>query len=36
MKGVDEIELTLGYLAAIEAFERDYRAEMPWLGSAAQ
>ena len=35
MKGVDEIELTLGYLDRIEAFERDYRAAMPWLGSGA-
>ena len=32
VKGVDEIELTLGYLDRIEAFERDYRREMPWLG----
>jgi len=36
MKGVDEVELTLGYLDQIEAFERDYRAQMPWLGSAAR
>jgi 3-isopropylmalate/(R)-2-methylmalate dehydratase small subunit len=36
MKGVDEIELTLGYLDRIDAFERDYRAQMPWLGSAAR
>ncbi len=35
MKGVDEIELTLGYLDRIEAFERDYRAAIPWLGSGA-
>ena len=33
MKGVDEIELTLGYLDSIEAFERDYHGEMSWLGS---
>jgi len=33
MKGVDEIELTLGYLDRIEAFERDYRDEMTWLGT---
>jgi 3-isopropylmalate/(R)-2-methylmalate dehydratase small subunit len=33
MKGVDEIELTLGYLDRIEAFERDYRNEMNWLGA---
>ena len=32
MKGVDEIELTLGYLDRIDAFERDYRDEMTWLG----
>ena len=35
MKGVDEIELTLGCLDRIEAFERDYRAAMPWLGGRA-
>ena len=33
MKGVDEIELTLGYLDRIEAFEREYHSEMSWLGS---
>ena len=31
IKGVDEIELTLGYLGRIEEFERDYRGEMTWL-----
>lgn len=30
LKGVDEIELTLGHLADIEAFERAYRAERAW------
>ena len=33
MKGVDEIELTLGYLDRIEAFEGAYRQEMTWLGA---
>ncbi len=32
MKGVDEIDLTLGYLDRIDAFEREYRREMTWLG----
>jgi 3-isopropylmalate/(R)-2-methylmalate dehydratase small subunit len=30
MKGVDEIELTLQYTDRIEAFETEYRREMPW------
>lgn len=38
MKGVDEIELTLGYRDEIEAFERAYRAERAWAmpGAAAR
>ena len=36
MKGVDEIQLTLGYLDQIEAFERDYRRDMSWLGAQPQ
>lgn len=31
LKGVDEIELTLGYRDEIDAFEARYRQEMPWL-----
>lgn len=31
LKGVDEIELTLGYSDRIAAFESRYRAENPWL-----
>ncbi|NNM71578.1 3-isopropylmalate dehydratase small subunit [Enterovirga aerilata] len=31
MKGVDEIQLTLGYLDRIEAFEGGYHREMTWL-----
>lgn len=31
LKGVDELELTLGLLPRIEAFERDYAAEVPWM-----
>jgi 3-isopropylmalate/(R)-2-methylmalate dehydratase small subunit len=33
LKGVDEIDLTLGYLDRIEAFERAYHGEMAWLGT---
>jgi 3-isopropylmalate/(R)-2-methylmalate dehydratase small subunit len=32
LQGVDEIQLTLGSLDRIEAFERQYRADMNWLG----
>lgn len=35
LKGVDEIELTRGYLREIEAFERDYEAEMAWAAPDA-
>ncbi len=31
MQGKDEIGLTLGHLAQIESFERDYHARMQWL-----
>jgi 3-isopropylmalate/(R)-2-methylmalate dehydratase small subunit len=31
LKGVDEIGLTLTMLAEVEAFERSYAAEAPWL-----
>lgn len=31
LKGVDEIGLTLDLLPDIEAFERDYAAEAPWV-----
>ena len=31
LKGVDEIGLTLGMLPEIEAFERSYIAETPWI-----
>ena len=31
LKGVDEIDLTLGYADRIAEFERRYRAEYPWL-----
>lgn len=31
LKGVDEIELTRGYLKEIEAFERQYEQEQPWV-----
>jgi 3-isopropylmalate/(R)-2-methylmalate dehydratase small subunit len=31
MKGVDEIALTLGYSAQIQAFERHHRKNQPWL-----
>ncbi len=30
LKGVDELQLTLGFLPRIEAFERDYAADAPW------
>ncbi len=33
LKGVDEIELTLGEMAAIEAFEQDYLRENDWLAA---
>ena len=36
LKGVDEIELTLTYRDRIETFERDYRAEMTWLGGNSE
>jgi 3-isopropylmalate/(R)-2-methylmalate dehydratase small subunit len=31
LKGVDEIELTRGFLAEIEAFEREYERAHPWV-----
>jgi 3-isopropylmalate/(R)-2-methylmalate dehydratase small subunit len=31
LKGVDEIDLTLGYMAEIEAFERNHLARTPWI-----
>ncbi|WP_210495528.1 3-isopropylmalate dehydratase small subunit [Microvirga antarctica] len=31
MKGVDEVELTLGYLPEIESFEARYLDEMKWI-----
>jgi 3-isopropylmalate/(R)-2-methylmalate dehydratase small subunit len=31
MKGVDEIELTLGYMPKIEKFEQRYLEEMTWI-----
>ena len=31
LNGVDELELTLGHLPRIEAFERAYAAEAPWI-----
>ena len=33
LKGVDEIDLTLGYMARIESFERDHLSRMRWLDS---
>ncbi|MDQ2801622.1 MAG: 3-isopropylmalate dehydratase small subunit [Pseudomonadota bacterium] len=33
LKGVDEIDLTLSEMAAIEAFERDYLRENDWLAA---
>lgn len=33
MKGVDEIELTLGYSAQIQAFEHDHKKNQPWLAT---
>ena len=36
MKGVDEIELTLGYADRIADFESRYRAASPWLDPAAR
>ena len=33
MKGVDEIALTLGYSAQIQAFELHHRKNQPWLAS---
>ena len=33
LKGVDEIQLTLGEMTAIEAFERDYMREHDWLAA---
>ncbi|MDL2398918.1 3-isopropylmalate dehydratase small subunit [Rhizobium mayense] len=31
VEGVDDIDVTLGYLSAIEAFETTRRGSMPWL-----
>jgi 3-isopropylmalate/(R)-2-methylmalate dehydratase small subunit len=31
MRGIDDIDVTLEYLPAIEAFEADRRAAIPWL-----
>ena len=31
LKGVDEMELTLGYATQIEAFEEQHRREQPWV-----
>ncbi len=36
LKGVDEIQLTLGYADRIAAFESRYRAETPWLAPGAR
>jgi len=36
LKGLDEIDLVLQFKPDIEAFERRYRAEMPWLPSRRQ
>ena len=33
LEGLDEIGLTLKHADAIAAFERDYRAKLPWLGA---
>lgn len=33
LKGVDEIQLTMGEMGAIEAFERDYLREHDWLAA---
>jgi len=33
IKGVDEIELTLGYQTQIHAFEQQHRLEQPWLSN---
>ena len=31
LKGLDDVGVTLQHLAQIEAFEQQYRADMPWL-----
>ncbi len=31
LKGLDDVGVTLQHLAQIEAFEKQYRADMPWL-----
>jgi 3-isopropylmalate/(R)-2-methylmalate dehydratase small subunit len=31
LKGVDEIDLTRGHLEQIEAFERRYEQDRPWV-----
>ena len=33
LKGLDDVGVTLQHLAQIEAFEAQYRTEMPWLAS---
>ncbi|GHC66298.1 3-isopropylmalate dehydratase small subunit [Limoniibacter endophyticus] len=35
LRGVDEIELTMGYLPQIEAFEKDYLSQMRWITTQA-
>ena len=36
MRGIDDIDVTLEYRSAIEAFEAKRRAEMPWLPTATR
>ncbi len=33
LKGLDDVGVTLQHLAQIETFEKQYRADMPWLAS---
>lgn len=33
LKGLDDVGVTLQHLTQIEAFEQQYRADMPWLAS---